>query len=107
MESFKNIQDLEWSGFICRKKGSIIIWNSKTLRFISQSTYKILPRNNIPYDWKLLDPANFIRNKPENEIIHDDLITKKVEVDRFNNDTNTKIEKSSTEDVVNKRQLLD
>jgi len=92
-------------------KGSIIIWNPKTLRFISQSTYKILPRNNIPYDWKPLDPGNFIRNKPDNNKnnnIYDDLITNKDEVDRIINDTTTTtIEKNNNKDVTNNEQLSD
>jgi len=48
--------------------GSIILWNPKTLRFVSQSTYKILPRNRVPYDSKPLDPGSFIRNKPEDVV---------------------------------------
>jgi len=49
-------------------KGSIIRWNPKTLRFVSQSTYKILPCNCISYDWKPLDPGNFIHSKPDNNV---------------------------------------
>lgn len=39
-------------------KRSFILCNPNSLRFISQSTYKILPPNHIPYDWKPLDPGS-------------------------------------------------
>ena len=101
-------------------KGSIIIWNPKTLRFISQSTYKILPRNNTPYDWKPLDPGNFIRSNPQNDINHDSLITNKDTLDRIEKDntlSDNNIPQSTTlqpeptinipTDIVNQGQLLD
>jgi len=50
--------------------------------------------------------GNFIRNKADGDIIHDDLITNKDKVARINYDTTT-IEKNITKDVVNKGQLLD
>eukprot|EP01036_Dinobryon_divergens_P036448 gene36448-47456_t len=37
--------------------GSIIVWDFNTKRFSSQCTYKILPRNQVPYAWRPLDPA--------------------------------------------------
>ena len=70
-------------------KGSIIIWNPKTLRFISQSTYKILPRNRTPYDWKPLDPGNFIRNKPDENIDHSKMISHNTDMDIINETTSS------------------
>ena len=89
-------------------KGSIIIWNPKTLRFISQSTYKILPRNRTPYDWKPLDPGSFIRSKPEENIDHNKLISHNIDVETNNeiNASNT-TESLSTNDIhINKDNEL-
>ena len=72
-------------------KGSIILWNPKTLRFISQSTYKILPRNRTPYEWKPLDPGNFIRNKPEDNVDHSKIVSHESDtnIHELPNQTNT------------------
>ena len=82
-------------------KGSIILWNPKTLRFISQSTYRILPRNHVPYEWKPLDPGNFIRNKSDNNVDHRKIVSHNNDSNPLDENTDPKLPETSNMPVNN------